>query len=29
MSGFEREFVCYYRQENEIVDMKVDVASGK
>ena len=24
-----REFVCYYRWNNEIVDMKVDVSSGK
>ena len=29
MSGFEREFVCYYLLKSEIVDMKVDIVSGK
>ncbi len=29
MSDFGCEFVCYYLLKSEIVDMKVDVVSGK
>ena len=28
-SASRREFVCYYRWKDEIVDMKVDVSGGK